>query len=157
LPAPALSGQIQYRNAATAMAALRALFPERTPQRVAIEQGLRQARLAGRLQVVTGAVEWVFDVAHNVPAAKVLVSELLARAPRARTIAVVGMLSDKDAGGVAQQLDAHIDHWILCGIQEPRGLSAAELRARFGSLRGTIEEVPSIAAGCARAGRASAL
>jgi len=151
LPAPALSGQIQYRNAATAMAALRALFPERTPQRVAIEQGLRQARLAGRLQVVTGAVEWVFDVAHNVPAAKVLVSELLARAPRARTIAVVGMLSDKDAGGVAQQLDAHIDHWILCGIQEPRGLSAAELRARFGSLRGTIEEVPSIAAGCARA------
>ena len=151
LPAPGLSGQIQYRNAATALAALRALFAGRAPQRTAIEQGLMQARLPGRLQVIAGEVEWIFDVAHNVPAATVLAGELAARARRARTIAVVGMLSDKDAGGVAQRLDAHIDHWILCGIQEPRGLSAAELRARFGSLRGTIEEAPSIAAGCARA------
>jgi dihydrofolate synthase/folylpolyglutamate synthase len=151
LPAPGLTGQIQYRNAATALAALRALFAERTPHRTAVALGLRQARLAGRLQIITGAVEWIFDVAHNVPAANVLAGELAARAPRARTLAVVGMLSDKDAGGVAQQLDAQIDHWILCGIQEPRGLSAPELRARFGTLRGTAEEAPSIAAGCARA------
>ena len=54
-------------------------------------------------------------------------------------------------GRSSEQLDAQIDHWILCGIQEPRGLSAPELRARFGTLRGTAEEAPSIAAGCARA------
>jgi dihydrofolate synthase / folylpolyglutamate synthase len=151
LPAPALGGQIQYRNAATALAALRALFAARAPQRAAIERGLTQAQLAGRLQTVAGAVEWIFDVAHNVPAASVLAAELASRPPRARTLALVGMLSDKDARGVAQQLDACIDHWILCGIQEPRGLSAAELRVRFGPLRGTVEEAPSIGAGCARA------
>jgi dihydrofolate synthase / folylpolyglutamate synthase len=151
LPAPGLSGQIQYRNAATALAALRALFAGRQLQPAAIVHGLTQARLAGRLQVIAGAPEWIFDVAHNVPAAKVLAGELAAREARARTLAVVGMLADKDAGGVARQLDAHIDHWILCDIHEPRGLSAAQLRERFGSLRGTIEEAASIAAGCARA------
>jgi dihydrofolate synthase/folylpolyglutamate synthase len=151
LPAPALGGQIQYRNAATALAALRALFAGRALQRDALERALRQVQLAGRLQTLAGPVEWIFDVAHNPAAARVLAAELAARAPRTRTLAVVGMLSDKDAHGVAQQLDACIDHWILCSIQEPRGLSAAELRARFGQLRGTVEEAPSIAAGCARA------
>src|SRR5208282_622383 len=118
-------------------AALRALFVARRLQPEAIVRGLTQARLAGRLQVVAGALEWIFDVAHNVPAAKVLAEELAAREPRARTLAVVGMLEDKDAGGVARQLDAQIDHWILCGIEEPRGLRAPQLRERFGSLRGT--------------------
>ncbi len=151
LPAPALAGQIQYRNAATALAALRALFGRRALQREAVERGLTQLALAGRLQILPGPVEWVFDVAHNVPAATVLAAELEARAVRSRTLAVVGMLADKDATGVAQQLDRYVDHWILCGIQEARGLSAAQLHERFGSLRGTVEEAHDIPAGCERA------
>jgi dihydrofolate synthase / folylpolyglutamate synthase len=66
LPAPGLTGQIQYRNAATALAALGALFAVRPLRYDAIAQGLAQARLPGRLQRVAGEVEWVFDVSHNV-------------------------------------------------------------------------------------------
>jgi dihydrofolate synthase / folylpolyglutamate synthase len=153
LPPPALEGQIQYRNAATALAALRALGADRVLERAALERALTQVQLAGRMQVLPGPIEWLFDVAHNVPAARVLAAELSARAPRGRTLAVVGMLSDKDAAGVARELDAKIEHWILCGIQETRGLSAAQLHERFAPLRGTIEEAPNIAAGCARARR----
>jgi dihydrofolate synthase/folylpolyglutamate synthase len=76
---------------------------------------------------------------------------LRARAPARRTLAVFGMLSDKDARAVADQLDPLIDHWLLCGIEEPRGLVVAELRARLGTLRGEVQECATVADACQRA------
>lgn len=153
LPAPALTGNIQYRNAATALAALRRLPGIAPPAAEAIAAGLAAARIAGRLQVVPGEVEWLLDVAHNAPAAAVLAAELRERAGAGRHIGVVGMLGDKDVRAVVAELDPLIDHWIFCGIaEEPRGLDAATLRARAGTLAGTAECAPTIAAGCERAG-----
>jgi dihydrofolate synthase/folylpolyglutamate synthase len=153
LPAPALAGQIQYRNAATALAALR-LLPGVAP--AAHEQlalALRSAHLAGRLQVIPGPVEWLLDVAHNEPAAAVLAAELRARPAAGRTLGVVGMLADKDVRAVAAILDPLIDQWIFCSItDEPRGLTALALRARAGTLRGPGELAPTVAAGCERIG-----
>ncbi|MFO1401917.1 MAG: bifunctional tetrahydrofolate synthase/dihydrofolate synthase [Steroidobacteraceae bacterium] len=152
LPAPALTGHIQYRNAATALAALRRLPGIAPPAAAAVAAGLGAARIAGRLQVVPGAVEWLLDVAHNAAAAAVLAAELRARAAAGRCIGVVGMLGDKDVDVVAAALDPLIDHWIFCGIaDEPRGLDAATLRTRAGALRGTGECAADIAAGCERA------
>jgi dihydrofolate synthase/folylpolyglutamate synthase len=152
LPAPAFAGHIQYRNAATAIAALRRMPGIAVPARAAIAAGLESARIAGRLQIVPGAVEWLLDVAHNEPAAAVLAAELRARGGAGRRIGVLGMLGDKDVRAVVAQLDTLIDHWIFCGIgEEPRGLDAATLRERAGPLRGGSECAPSIAAGCERA------
>ncbi len=152
LPAPALAGHIQYRNAATALAALRRMPGIALPTRVAVAAGLESARIAGRLQTIPGEVEWLLDVAHNEPAAAVLAAELRARGGAGRRIGVVGMLGDKEVRAVAAQLDALIDHWIFCGIaDEPRGLDATTLRARAGPLRGGGECAASIAAGCERA------
>jgi dihydrofolate synthase/folylpolyglutamate synthase len=152
LPRPALSGNIQYRNAATALATLRRMPGIRAPTHAALAAGLAAARIAGRLQLVAGPVEWLLDVAHNEPAAAVLAAELRARPRATRSLGVVGMLGDKDVRAVAAQLDPLIDHWIFCGIaEEPRGLAAAALRERAGALRGTGEIAPTIAAGCERA------
>ncbi|MCC7462629.1 MAG: bifunctional tetrahydrofolate synthase/dihydrofolate synthase [Gammaproteobacteria bacterium] len=152
LPAPALAGHIQYRNAATALAALRCLPGIALPGDAAIAAGLERARIAGRLQIVPGAVEWLLDVAHNEPAAAVLAAELAAQGTAGRRIAVVGMLGDKDVRAVTARLDALIDHWIFCGIaEEPRGLDAATLRERAGPVRGTSECQSTVAAGCERA------
>jgi dihydrofolate synthase/folylpolyglutamate synthase len=154
LPAPGLSGAIQYRNAASALTALQLLTAAAGCNFQRVAAALRAVRLPGRLQIVRGEVEWVLDVAHNEPAARVLAQELAARARAGRTLAVVGMLADKDSAAICRVLDACIDHWLLTGTeQEPRGLSAAELAQRLPPLRAAVELEPDVGAACERARR----
>ena len=152
LPAPALAGSVQYRNAASAITALQLLGLAHACDPSCVAQGLQRTVLPGRLQIVPGAVEWILDVAHNQPAAEVLAGALAARRCEGRSFAVAGMLSDKDAAAVAGALDPLIDHWLLTGIDdEPRGLTAGALQARLPPLRGTVELTDNVAAACARA------
>jgi dihydrofolate synthase/folylpolyglutamate synthase len=153
LPPPALLGCVQYRNAATALAALEALGIS-LGSGEAVGEALRSVRLPGRFQIVPGAVEWILDVAHNEPAALVLAQNLRARAHRGRTFAVCGILTDKDAGAIARALQDEIDEWIVCPLPGPRGSSASETAARLAVSR-AVTLADSVAAGCARA-RASA-
>jgi dihydrofolate synthase / folylpolyglutamate synthase len=152
LPAPALAGAIQYQNAATALTALNLLRVPGACERDRIVRGLESVRLPGRFQRVPGEVEWVLDVAHNEQAAAVLASELRSQPVRGRTIAVAGMLADKDVVAVARELEGAIDHWLLADLSnEPRGLSAQALQSRLPPLRGALELMPSVEAACARA------
>lgn len=154
LPAPALRGAIQYRNAASALTARQLLAVPGGCDRERVADALRGVRLPGRFQVVSGEIEWILDVAHNEPAAQVLAQALSARPSRGRTWAVAGLLEDKDAAAIGRALDAHIDRWILSGIgEEPRGLSAEALAARLPALRGAVEQAPTVSAACERARR----
>ena len=112
------AGAIQYRNAASALTALNLLAVPGACERERIARGLRAVRLPGRFQIVPGEVEWILDVAHNEPAAAVLAAALRPRPVRGRTIAVAGMLADKDvAGRGARSSMRCIDHWLLAGIE----------------------------------------
>jgi dihydrofolate synthase/folylpolyglutamate synthase len=167
LPPSALAGSIQYRNAATALAALESLAAggERSAaarqvvaalDESAVAAALGRVRLAGRFQIVPGPVEWILDIAHNPPAAEVLAAQLAERPCRGRTLAVVGILADKDAPAIAQALAPVLDRWILCGLEGPRGIRAAELARR---LERSVREpilADSVREGCAAA-RAAAL
>jgi dihydrofolate synthase/folylpolyglutamate synthase len=148
LPAPALAGEIQYRNAATALAALRALPVCAPLQGAKVAAALSRVRLPGRLQRVAGSVEWVFDVAHNEPAAAVLAHELRAFGARGRTLAVFGMLADKDVAAVAAQLDPLVDHWLLCTPQGPRALESERLSERMGTTHGEVEICGEVESAC---------
>jgi len=173
LPPSALAGSIQYRNAATALAALEALGLSATsgtrapgvrrPVSLAltertVAQALRGVRLAGRFQIVAvDAVEWILDIAHNEPAAHVFAGHLrersLPRPPRGRsgkgrTLAVVGILGDKDARAIAHALAAFVDHWIVCSLPGPRGVPAEELARRLGLPLADITLAATVAAGC---------
>ena len=152
LPAPKLHGAIQYANAASALTALYLLVeqPEICHERVA--QALRAVRLPGRFQIVPGEVEWILDVAHNEPAAIGLAAALRARHVEGKSIAVAGMLADKDAAAIARALDGVIDDWLLASItDEPRGLSAEALRQRLPALRAPVRLADSVEAACALA------
>ncbi len=169
LPPPALAGAIQYRNAATALAALEALVgsPALSPAaRRAVERlgppdaartarALESVQLAGRFQVIPGEVEWILDIAHNEPAARVLAAQLASRAlpgPHGRTLAVIGVLRDKDAAAIAAALRERVDHWVVCALEGPRGGSAAELLARLKLPAGAPAQLAhSVAEGCALA------
>ena len=165
LPPSALAGSIQYRNAATALAALEALAIDAGSAAAAqvvaaldtriVAAALRRVRLAGRFQVVPGPVEWILDIAHNEPAAEVLAAQLQERPCQGRTLAVVGILGDKDAPAIARALQPALDRWFLCGLEVPRGISAAELARRLGPVVHAPILADSVRAGC-EAARAAA-
>ena len=135
LPPPALPGAIQYRERRHRD---RRRW-RRSGRRADATAGASRARCAasaspGRFQIVPGAVEWILDVAHNEPAARVLAAHLRERPCAGRTIAVVSILGDKDVAAIVRALEPVVDQWILCSLDEPRGLSAQELAARASAL-----------------------
>jgi len=160
LPEPGLGGGIQVANAAAALAALRALDQRLPLPRPAIERGLRDASLPGRFQRIAaaGGFEWVLDVAHNPDSARVLAANLARYGVRGRTIAVCGMLADKDVESVVEILRERVDEWIAAGTDGPRALDDAALAARAGArgvvmtLGGTVPEALERAAAVAARG-----
>lgn len=153
LPIPALAGEHQFGNAAAALAAidgLQARLPVALP---AIRDGLRQVRLAGRFQRVRERPAIVLDVAHNPQAVGCLADNLDAMGLYRRTIAVAGMLADKDIAGALRLLAGKIDVWLLAGLDGPRGAAAEILAAAVEAERpgGRTECFPSPAGAFRRA------
>ena len=127
LPHPALRGAYQLANAATALAAIDA-NRERLPIAAgAIRDGLVHVKLAGRFQVLPGRPTTVLDVAHNPHAAQVLAATLGTMGFHPRTLAVFGMLADKDIEGVVAAVAARIDDWYVAPLPGPRGAAASRI------------------------------
>jgi dihydrofolate synthase / folylpolyglutamate synthase len=152
LPPSALAGSIQYRNAATALAALEALemaLPIALSERT-VGEALRSVRLPGRFESVqVDSVEWILDIAHNEPAAAIFAGHVRERPAKGRTFAVAGILEDKDAGAIARLVGPVVDHWILCALPGPRGTSAAELARRMSLPQSGVTLAESVEEGCA--------
>ena len=129
LPLPAMAGAFQLRNAAAALAALEAVRARLPVSEAAIRQGLAQACVAGRFQRIARAPDVILDVAHNPEAARALAATLREQPVAGRTLAVVGMLADKDAAGVFAALRGEIDAWWTCTPDSPRAQNAEALAA----------------------------
>jgi dihydrofolate synthase/folylpolyglutamate synthase len=124
---PALRGKIQLRNAAAAICALGTLDLPLAMQEV--RRGLAEVAVAGRFQVLPGRPQVILDVAHNPQAAGVLAQNLAESGFAPQTIAVCGMLRDKDIAGVLRALAPRITRWHLASLPGPRGAGAADLAA----------------------------
>ncbi len=121
LPMPVLRGCFQLQNAAGVVMAL-TLLEDRLPVSPAqLRQGLHRVSLPGRFQVLPGAVTTILDVAHNPQSAEALAANLEAQPVAGRTHAVVGVLADKDLGGVLGPLRDIIDLWYPASLDVPRG------------------------------------
>ena len=156
LPPPALLGNTQYANAATAIAALEEIDARLIIPVAAVERGLTEVRLVARFQVIApakpGAPAWILDVAHNPDAARVLAGNLRDSRPVGRTLAVCGILADKDAVGIAVELRDSIDAWWCVPTAGERGRSGAALAQTIASqVAAPVGAVDSIGAGCAAA------
>ena len=127
---PQLPGGAQLANTAAALATLHAMGLLAAGDASSVAVALQGLVLPGRFQVVPGTVDWILDVAHNPPAARVLARNLANRPISGRTLCVASILGDKDIAAVAGELSGVVDQWFLCGIEAPRGLSAQELAAR---------------------------
>ena len=117
LPLPRLSAPAQMRNAATAIAALRALDID-IPDRAWVE-GVATAHVPGRLQrFPRDGIEVVVDVGHNPQAAREIAAWLRAHPAAGCTHAVYAALAGKDVVGVVSALAELIDTWYLAGIDD---------------------------------------
>jgi len=131
LPVPALRGRYQLANAATALTALE-LVADRLPiDAGAVRAGLAGVALRGRFQVLPGRPVTVLDVAHNPQAARALADTLGEMGFHPRTLAVFGMLADKDIDAVIAAVRPRVDHWHVSTLPGPRGASAADLATRL--------------------------
>ena len=131
---PALRGEQQVANAASALAALDALRRQLPVAMKDVRQGLSQVELTGRFQVLPGLPAVVLDVAHNPQAARALAASLEKMEDRTyypNTWAVFGMLADKDIDGVIDALRERVTHWLPCTLEGPRAASADLLASRL--------------------------
>jgi len=126
LATPSIPGDVQLDNASGVLALLSGI-PEAGVDRAAAEAGLRSARVRGRCEVVSRRPVVMVDVAHNLSAIDTLKERMQAYPAGGRTVAVFGMLKDKDPGGIVRAMDGAVDAWHLATIRDERGQDAAEL------------------------------
>lgn len=130
LPMGGLPGRHQERNAAGVVALLQ---HPRSPLRVpdaAVEQGLAEVRLSGRLErrSAGGTPVW-FDVAHNAEAADALAETLAANPVDGRRHAVFSALADKPIEAIVGAMAGQIDTWSIAPLGEPRAAATGRIEA----------------------------
>jgi dihydrofolate synthase/folylpolyglutamate synthase len=154
---PALRGAMQLRNAAAAMCALDALRGRLPVAMQDVRRGLAEVALPARFEVLPGRPQIILDVAHNVEAAQTLERNLAASGFSPETVAVCGMLRDKDIEGVLRAMAPRITRWHLASLPGPRAASASDLASHLAALsvdKATIHlhESPAQAFAAAREG-----
>ncbi len=115
--------------------------------------GWPRSALPGRFQVLPGRPQVVLDVAHNPEAAAVLAANLGDSGFAPETIAVFGMLRDKDIAGVVRAMAPRITRWHLATLPGPRGAERSLRLPRFsssGEYRGAGVTVPDSRGGARR-------
>jgi dihydrofolate synthase/folylpolyglutamate synthase len=122
-----LLGVFQPGNALLAAAAARALGAGEP----AIRAGLRGARWPGRFQVFRRDPVVILDGAHNPAGARALAASLRAYFPGRPVTFVIGILADKDAGGILSALRPLAARVILTAAANPRAAAPDSLRARL--------------------------
>jgi len=151
LPRPGLRGRRQLNNAATALATLIAGGFADGLDAGSVAAAIASTTLAGRFQIVEGTPQWILDVAHNPPAAAELAHNLRSYPCAGRTIAVCGILGDKDVAGVLTAVADTIDAWVLVTLDGSRAIDAAELARHLPAAATVVAACPDVASGCAAA------
>ncbi|MEZ5536581.1 MAG: bifunctional tetrahydrofolate synthase/dihydrofolate synthase [Thiolinea sp.] len=128
LPLPGLLGEVQMQNAACVLLALYQLRDNLPVNRLAIEQGLRTARLAGRLQKIGSQPDILVDVAHNPHAATQLAAWLQKNPTDGKTYVLFSILSDKDIKGVLAALSDVVDEWHYFPLDDERAMQLSDIQ-----------------------------
>lgn len=121
LPIP----NLPLQNAATALTALG--VSELNITDVNVVNGLQNANLNGRMQLLSADPVVLLDVAHNPHSAQYLAGSLKQRYPNQKVIAVVGMLKDKDIAETLNAMSEVVSDWHLASLPGDRAAQAQQL------------------------------
>jgi dihydrofolate synthase / folylpolyglutamate synthase len=146
LPYPSVRGDHQLHNAAGALMVVETLSDRYPVNQAAIRQGLFAAVVPGRFQVLPGPPLVVLDVAHNPQASEALAATLRQQTVNGKTLAVFGILKDKDIAGVVRAMKVLVDRWYLGALDAPRSAGTEELAAALNDagVNGDVSKHPDI-------------
>lgn len=148
-----LRGSYQRRNAALALAALRAL-PHFLCSEAEMARGLAEVSWPGRFEEVAPGV--IMDGAHNPHAIRVLVQTWQAQFPGRKARCIYAGSADKALDEVISLLSPIVCEWVLPPVNSPRILPAPEMASKIRSLcaetplelPATLAEVLDLTAPC---------
>lgn len=140
-----LRGAYQRRNAALALAALRAL-PHFLCSQEELARGLAEVVHPGRFEEIAPAT--VMDGAHNPPAIRVLVQTWRAEFGGQKARCIYAGSADKALDEVITLLSPIVSEWVLPPVQSPRILPQHELAAKVKNLSDAPVSTPTTLAEC---------
>ncbi|MBF4576728.1 folylpolyglutamate synthase/dihydrofolate synthase family protein [Frondihabitans sp. VKM Ac-2883] len=128
IPLP-LFGRHQAQNAAVAIAAVESFLGNGTqpldPE--ILTEGLAGSSSPGRLQVLSNDPTILVDAAHNPHGAHSLAEALGEYFDFDRVVAVLAILSDKDAGGIIRALAPVVEQFVITQSDSDRAIDADTL------------------------------
>ncbi|MDP2575564.1 bifunctional tetrahydrofolate synthase/dihydrofolate synthase [Vibrio penaeicida] len=124
-------------NAATSLMALGCA--ELDISDVNIVKGLKNAKLAGRMQKLSQSPMILLDVAHNPHSAEYLVEQLNKHYPNTSIHMVVAMLHDKDIAETLKVLAPVATKWYPASLEGERAAKAEELIMHLPSNTGKFD------------------
>ena len=124
-----LPGSFQVENVATAWLALRSAGIKITEED--LRNGLDRIVWPGRLQVVSRKPLIIFDVSHNPPAIKTLITNLASLYPGRKVHFIVGVLQDKDYRLMLKYLGEYGKEFIFTRPDSDRAREPEELKKVF--------------------------
>jgi len=134
-----LHGAHQAANAALALAAVEAFFGAGKDKQLVVEavrEAFAEVENPGRLERVRAAPAVLVDAAHNPMGARALAATIADEFHFRRLVAVVGVLSDKDARGILDALEPVVSDVVVTRSSSPRSLPLETLAELAGSIFG---------------------
>jgi dihydrofolate synthase/folylpolyglutamate synthase len=120
LPIPFVKGDNQLNNLAGALRAIDLLYDKVPVKLTAIEEGIRDTRIKGRLDILSNKPYIVADVAHNTDAAINLYNFISKSKLSGKVYAVFSILEHKDIEEVLMPFIDIVDEWFVSEINESR-------------------------------------
>lgn len=129
-------GSAQLQNAAAVLALIESMKLDDCLTSARINQAFKALNLPGRCQFVHKDKTWLLDVAHNPASAAALAEMLRSMSFNGPTMAIIGLLDDKDLQGVVDPLCGLVDEWIAVTVHSPRAVAAAVIAKEIANLCG---------------------
>ena len=123
-----LYGAHQAQNAALALAAVEAFVGGDDPlDAETVREAFSTVTSPGRLEIVRRSPTIVLDAAHNPHGAAATAAALEDSFTFSPLIGVMGVMSDKDAAGVLEAFEPHLEHLVCTQNSTSRSMSAEAL------------------------------
>jgi dihydrofolate synthase / folylpolyglutamate synthase len=152
-----LYGEHQASNAALALAAAEALIgagPQQPINPEVVRAAFAKVRSPGRLERVSSDPTVLVDACHNPHGARALAAALTTEFRFTRLVGVLGVMREKDARGIVEELEPVLAQVVVTANSSPRAMDPDELGALaaevFGPGRVSVE--PSLARAVEEAG-----
>lgn len=130
LPMPNIRGRHQIDNAAGVLMAMECLADKLPVNQQQVKAGLLSVSIPGRFQCSTtdsSSALHILDVAHNEDSMACLAELLDEFSCEGKTLAVLGMLEDKEHAKALARISPQISSWFIAGLEVPRGMKEADL------------------------------